>query len=141
MYWVKHTFRIPIASPFLVATIKVKGIASFVKNDVLFIEILEAPKNTTVFLDQIAVFRCEVTGGHASWELNGKSATEQTSVARDDLDVGFDDSENGNPLAILTITARAEYDGTTVQCLVNGGFSDQSENASLRIQGVSCDVW
>ena len=103
-------------------------------------EILEPPENTTVLLDQIAVFRCEVTGGHASWELNGKSATEQTSVARDDLDVGFDDSENGNPLAILTITARAEYNGTTVQCLVNAGFSDQSENVSLRIQGESYDI-
>ena len=138
MYWVKHTFRIPIASPFLVATIKAKGIASFVKNDVLFIEILEHPENTTVFLNQTAVFRCEVTGGDVSWRVNGKPTTELTSIAPDDLDIVF---ENGNPLVILTIIARAEYNGTTVQCLVNSGFSDRSENASLRIQGENCDVW
>ena len=100
-----------------------------------YIEILEAPKNTTVFQNQIAEFRCEVTGGHVSWNVNGKPATEQTSVARDDLDTELVDSENGNPLVKLTIIARAEYNGTTVQCLVNSGFSDQSENVSLRIQG------
>ena len=86
------------------------------------------------------MFRCEVTGGHVSWELNGRPANELTSIALDDLDVEFDESENGNPLTILTIIARAEYDGTTVQCLVNAGFSDQSENASLKIQGESYDI-
>ena len=105
-----------------------------------YIEILEAPKNTTVFLNQTAVFRCEVTGGHVSWNVNGKPTTEQTSIPRDDLKVHFDDSENGNPLVIMTITARAEYNGTTVQCVVNGGFSDRSKNASLRIQGESYDI-
>ena len=107
----------------------------------LFIEILEAPENTTVFLDQTAVFRCEVTGGHVSWELNGRPANELISIALDDLDVEFDESENGNPLTILTIIARAEYDGTTVQCLVNAGFSDQSQIVSLSIQGENCDDW
>ena len=107
---------------------------------ILFSEILEPPENTTVFLDQTAVFRCEVTGGHASWEVNGKSTTEQTSIARDDLKVEFDDSENGNPLAILIIIARDEYNETTVQCVVNGGFSDQSQIVSLRIQGENCDT-
>ena len=105
----------------------------------LFTEILEPPENTTVFLDQTTVFRCEATGGHASWEVNGKPTTEQTSIARDDLDVDFDDSENGNPLVILTIIARAEYNGTTVQCLLNAGFSDRSEIALLSIQGGNCD--
>ena len=107
----------------------------------LFIEILEHPENTTVFLNQIAEFRCEATGGHVSWEVNGKSTAEQTSIARDDLEVDFDDSENGNPLVILTIIARTEYNGTTVQCLVNGGFSGHSENVSLSIQGGNCDIW
>ena len=105
----------------------------------LFTEILEPPENTTVFLDQTAVFRCEVTGGDVSWRVNGKSIAEETSIARDDLDVNFDDSENGNPLVILTITARAEYNVTTVQCLVNSGFSDRSEIALLSIQGGNCD--
>ena len=97
-----------------------------------YIEILEHPKNTTVFLNQTAVFRCEVTGGDVSWRVNGKPTTELTSIAPDDLDIVF---ENGNPLVILTIIARAEYNGTTVQCLVNSGFSDQSDIVSLSIQG------
>ena len=33
------------------------------------------------------------------------------------------------------IKARAEYNGTTVQCLINAGYSDQSDNVSLTIQG------
>ena len=86
------------------------------------------------------MFRCEVTGGHVSWEVNGKSTAEQTSIARDDLEVEFDDSENGNPLVILTITARAEYNKTTVQCLVNLGYSNQSEIVSFNIQGGNCDL-
>ena len=100
-------------------------------------EILEHPENTTVFLNQTAVFRCEVTGGDVSWRVNGKPTTEETSIARDDLDIV---SEIGNPLVKLTIIARAEYNGTTVQCLVNSGFSDRSENVSLRIQGESYDI-
>ena len=43
--------------------------------------------------------------------------------------------EGRNPQFTLTIKARAEYNGTTVQCLINGGFSDQSDNVSLIIQG------
>ena len=99
------------------------------------IEILEAPKNTTVFLNQTAEFRCEFSGGDVSWKVNGKPRSELTSIPRDDLNTELVDSENGNPLEILTIIARAEYNGTTVQCLVNAGFSDRSENVSLSIQG------
>ena len=43
--------------------------------------------------------------------------------------------EGRNPQYTLTIKAKAEYNGTTVQCLINGGFSDQSDNVSLIIQG------
>ena len=70
--------------------------------------------------------------------MNGKSIAEQMSIARDDLDVEFDDSENGNRLKKLIIIARDEYNETTVLCLVNAGFSDQSENVSLSIQGGNC---
>ena len=94
-------------------------------------EILEPPKNTTVYQNQIAEFRCEVTGGHVSWNVNGKPITEQTSVARDDLDTELVDSENGNPLVKLTIIARAEYNGTTVQCLVYQVFLTAALNMLL----------
>ena len=43
--------------------------------------------------------------------------------------------EIGNPLVKLTIIARAEYNGTKVKCVVNGGLSGRSESASLTIQG------
>ena len=93
-----------------------------------------------MFLNQTAEFRCEFSGGDVSWRVNGKPRSELTSIPRDDLDTKLVDSENGNPLDILTIIARAEYDGTTVQCLVYGDNSDQSENVSLRIQGGNCDT-
>ena len=43
----------------------------------------------------------------------------------------------------LTIPARAEYNGTRVQCFVGifGGSSDESENATLEIQGRSNTVF
>ena len=43
--------------------------------------------------------------------------------------------EGINPRNLLRIKAKAEYNGTTVQCLINGGFSDQSDNVSLIVQG------
>ena len=71
--------------------------------------------------------------------MNGKSIFDIISTPlHGDLDTSLSTSEDGNPLLILTITARAEYNGTTVQCLINGGFSDKSENVSLSIQGRSC---
>ena len=99
-------------------------------------EILQPPRNITVFPDQIARFTCEVTGGHATWAVNGKSIFDIVPTPLyGDLDTSFTFSEDGNPLLILTITARAEYNGTTVQCWIYGGFSGQSEIASLRVQG------
>ena len=77
-----------------------------------------------------------MTEGHTSWAVNGKSILDLlSSPLYGDLDTSHRTSEDGNPLLILTITARAEYNGTTVQCLVNGGLSGQSEIASLSIQG------
>ena len=110
-------------------------IFSMFHTSILSSEILEPPKNTTVFLNQTAEFRCEFSGDHVSWRVNGKPRSELTSVSRDDLNTELVDSKNRNPLEILTIKARAEYNGTTFQCLVNSGFSDRSENVSLSIQG------
>ena len=88
-----------------------------------------------MFPNEQAVFTCEVTRGHISWNVNGKPRTELSPELLNDLFVDVSTSEDGNPLVILTITARDEYNGTTVQCVVNVGFSDESENVSLRIQG------
>ena len=71
------------------------------------------------------MFTCEATGGHVSGNINGKSGIELSPEVRSDLGDDISTSEDGNPLVILTITARNEYDGTTVQCLVfRADFSD-----------------
>ena len=100
-------------------------------------EVLQPPRNITVFPDETARFTCEVTGGHFTWALNGKSIPDIVSTPLfGDQHTSLTASEDGNPLLILTITARAEYNGTTVECLVNGGLSGQSEVVSLCIQGI-----
>ena len=69
--------------------------------------------------------------------MNGKSILNIASTPLyGDLDTSFIINEDGNALLILTITARAEYNGTTIQCLVDGGLSGHSEIASLSIQGI-----
>ena len=101
----------------------------------LYLEILQPPNNITVFQDQSARFTCEVTGGYAGWAVNGKPLAELSHKLSSDLQTSFSSTEEGNPLEILTITARVEYNRTTVQCLINSGDSDQSEIVSLTIQG------
>ena len=101
--------------------------------------ILQPPRNITVLPDETAKLTCEVTGGHVAWAVNGSAISDlQSFQLHRDLHESHTISEEGNPVLILTITARAEYNGTTVQCLVNGGLSGQSEIASLSIQGRSC---
>ena len=68
--------------------------------------------------------------------MNGRPITELSPQLLGDLDTSFSTTEEGNPLLILTVTARTEYNGTSVQCLVNGGFSGRSENVTLSIQGI-----
>ena len=69
--------------------------------------------------------------------MNGKSIFDLlSSPLYGDLDTSLTISEEGNPLLILIIAARAEYNGTAVQCHINGVFSNQSEIASLNIQGI-----
>ena len=48
-------------------------------------------------------------------------------------------TDDDTTLETLTIPARAEYNETRVQCFVGiliGGSTVQSENATLRIQGI-----
>ena len=106
----------------------------------MFTEILQAPKNTTVFLDQSAVFTCETDGGLSVWRINGSLLYYLPSEIRSDLDVSETNTAEGTTVEVLTIPARAEYNETKVQCLVGifGGGSSESENATLKIQGTTC---
>ena len=102
-------------------------------------EILQAPESTVVFLNQSAVFTCETVGGLTIWRVNGISLRNLPPEIHNDLVVSPTNTDEGTRVEELTIPARAEYNGTRFQCLVLGfgGSSDESENATLMIQGIS----
>ena len=99
-------------------------------------EIFQAPESTVVFLDQSAVFTCETVGGTLSWIVNGTQREVLPDEIRRDLIISTTINDGGRTAGDLTIPARAEYNGTRVQCLVLSlNASDQSENATMIIQG------
>ena len=97
-------------------------------------EILHAPENTTVFLNQPAVFTCETRGGITLWRVNGTQRELLLPILPDLVLSG-----EGTAVQTLTIPARAQYNGTRVQCLsvIYGGPSMESDNVTLTIQGIS----
>ena len=100
-------------------------------------EILVAPESRVVFLDQSAEFTCETVGGTLVWVVNETQREVHPPEIRRDLVVSETIIDGGTTLETLTIPARTEYNGTRVQCAVfTFGGSDQSENATLRIQGI-----
>ena len=101
-------------------------------------EILQAPESTVVFLDQSAVFTCETVDGTLSWAVNGTQRELIDLEIRRDLVTSEIINDGGSSVEELTIPARAEYNGTRVQCLVFSlSGSDQSENATMIIQGIT----
>ena len=101
-------------------------------------EILQSPKDHTVFQEQVAGFTCETDGGLSGWRINGTVLQELPPEIHDDLDVSVSTTAEGSRVEILTIPARAEYNGTKIQCLVLkiGGHSAESENVTLTVQGI-----
>ena len=101
-------------------------------------EILVAPESRVVFLDQSAEFTCETIGGTLVWVVNGTQREVHPPEIRRDLVVSETIIDGGTTLGTLTIPARAEYNGTRVQCFVGifGGSTVQSENATMGIQGI-----
>ncbi|CAI8024255.1 hypothetical protein GBAR_LOCUS14103, partial [Geodia barretti] len=101
-------------------------------------EILHAPESTTVFLNQLAVFTCETRGGITSWRLNGTQREILLLDIRSDLVISEKSTTSeGTAVHNLTILARAQYNGTRVQCLsvIIGGPLVESDNVTLTIQG------
>ena len=86
------------------------------------------------------MFTCETVGDVATWRVNGILLRSLPPEIRSDLVDSETNTDEGTIVEELTIPARAEYNGTRVQCLVLilGGSSDESENATLRIQGIQC---
>ena len=101
-------------------------------------EILVAPESRNVFLGQSAEFTCETVGGTLSWVVNGTQREIHPPDIRRDLVNSETVDDGGSTLGTLNIPARAEYNGTRVQCAVfTFGGSDQSENVTMTIQGIA----
>ena len=100
-------------------------------------EILSAPESRVVFLDQSAEFTCETIGGNLGWIVNVTQREVHPPEIRRDLVASEIVIDGGITAGTLTIPARAEYNGTTVQCAVfTFDGSAQSENATMNIQGI-----
>ena len=108
-----------------------------------FAEILRAPENATVFLNRSAVFTCHTGGGTTLWNVNGTQRETFPPEIRIDLVVSEITTPEGTTEETLTIPARAQYNGTRVQCLslVLGGSFAESNNATLTIQGFNVKVY
>ena len=100
--------------------------------------VAEFPNNTTVFMNQRALFRCVAPGTplYMYWKVNGTAFNQLESDIRGDM--GTEQVTVGdNEELTLTIPGRAEYNGTRVQCVAGDeGGEDESENATLSIQGI-----
>ena len=99
-------------------------------------EIIKHPQNTLVDLERAAIFTCETNGGDITvWRVNGDSEI-PSEMAKD---VGTDREIVGdNTLLTLSITAKAVYNGTTIQCVTGdiGGGVVESEIVTLEIRGI-----
>ena len=93
--------------------------------------ILRFPGNQTVFLNQSAVFTCETEYYDPTWRINETRLENIPPKILSDLMISVSTTAGGSRLQTLTIPARAEYNGTKIECLV-GRFG---ENVTLTIQG------
>ena len=98
--------------------------------------IVKPPQDTVVNLNENATFPCETSGSDGTyWKVNGTSRL--PSEISDDVDTHRIIVGNNN-LFILTIIARAVYNGTTIQCVTGdiGGDPVESEIVTLTVQGI-----
>ena len=102
-------------------------------------EILRCPESTTVFVNQPAVFTCETRGGITLWRVNGTQREILLPDILRDLVISEGTTPEGVLVTKLTIPARAQYNGTIVQCLsvIIDVSRAESDNATLTIQGIS----
>ena len=103
-------------------------------------EIVNNPENTTVFLNQSAVFTCETDGSLSGWWINGTLPEDLPPAVFHDLEFSANDiTDNGTLLLKLTIPARAEYNNTRFQCVAvkPGGSSAESKTAIFKVQGIT----
>ena len=95
------------------------------------------PESVVVFTESEAEFTCETRNApFFSWRVNGTFLSQLDPSLRADLD-SDQETVGDSDWHTLTITARAGYNGTVVQCVaaVPGGEFRESGNATLKIQG------
>ena len=81
-------------------------------------EILQPPENNTLFLDQTAEFMCEIDSDTLVWKINGTERSNTPPEIRTDLVVRETITSGGSTVEDLAIPAKAEYNGTLVQCII-----------------------
>ena len=99
----------------------------------------EAPVSQEVPVGSEAVFRCRhSTADVIRWRVNGTLVSFSSSPPGITYDFI---TEGGNPVDILTIVGRLDYNGTTIVCVArfDDGSSDKTSQppAVLRVQGES----
>ena len=90
------------------------------------------PKPQTVFLNRTGKFTCDASGGdYTFWKVNGTSVS---NIKEKDLKYS---GHSGNGSSTLTLKARADFNGTAVQCVTGYfmGVAVESEKVTLTIQG------
>lgn len=105
---------------------------------ILHTEIIQSPQDTNVFLDELGLFICETYGDYSGWKVNGSSYTTLPQEIHDDIRTD-QKGIGANEILKLNITARALYNGTTIQCVTGqlGGSTVGSEVVTLMIQGIN----
>ena len=98
------------------------------------------PQDTTVFINMTGMFSCNASGGdYIVWRVNGTIISDLSPEILSDIDIN-PDGIIVSGLSTLDITAKAVYNGTTVQCVTGkaaiGGVVNGSGNVTLIIQGI-----
>ena len=100
---------------------------------------MNPPDDRIVFLDDDAVFSCLTDVDYtAHWRLNETDHDDLPSQLQHDLDIRSGSTTQFGVFSLI-IVARAEYNGTRVQCVAESddGHSVVSDTATLTIQGIT----
>ena len=103
------------------------------------VELLQHPENSTVFLNETAVFTCETINGVPAWRVNGTILQRLPSEIRSDIKVSENNTAEGISTVNMAIPAKAEYNGTIVQCVILSVEETAvlSDKVLLNIQGTT----
>ena len=100
-------------------------------------EITVSPRDAIILINQTAVFTC-VTHSvplYVIWRVNGTDYNKLPFDIRGDLEI-LQETVEVNEKYTLTILGRAEYNGTSLQCVAEeGSVERESKNATLVVQG------